>query len=139
MRKRRKEAARSGKGQGAEQSGSDNIPGGTARSSLRVATLHFKLLTFLRSTCLYLYKLFRLLAFICGFSVCVNQGKGLNFMPALREMKAGQPHQHGGMISQIEYMQQKQDIGVRSKHRSIQYLRIHKNLQKELVIFKVLL
>lgn len=65
-RKRRKEAAIIGKDYRAASSGSDNISGGMARSSLSVATLHFKLLTFLRSTFLYLCKLFRLLNSFVG-------------------------------------------------------------------------
>lgn len=65
-RKRRKEAVTVGKGYKAASSGSDNIFGGMARSSLSIVILPFKLLTFLRSTCLYLCKLFRLLNSFVG-------------------------------------------------------------------------
>lgn len=65
-RKRRKEAVTVGKGYKAASSGNDNIFGGMARSSLSIVILPFKLLTFLRSTCLYLCKLFRLLNSFVG-------------------------------------------------------------------------
>lgn len=53
-------------------------------------------------------------------------------------MEMRQPHQHGRMVSPIGHVQQRQDTGVRSKHESIQYLRIHKNSAEGIAYFKSL-